>query len=221
MTAAAERKRIRAEIVSHLKAKSSVDKCSIFNSRVRHVAADKCPAINVFTPRASGKNEDQAGHVPGFDYDLTVRVDITVALTADNWADTLDDLCDEVDALIMTDAGLLRALDVTAFTAHNTTIQVSGESESIIATAQIEYGITFGWDYEPTIVDSLGSVHVDVDAIDPADPNTGHEDDEGGYRGGQPGPEGRVEAQVVMQLGGAEPDAEPEPEPEPEQEPEE
>lgn len=213
---AAERKRIRAAIVAHLQAKSSVPAARVFNSRVYHVAPAQCPAFNVFTPMANGKNETQAAHVPSFEYEVSVRVDVTVAARGDDWAAALDDLCDEVDTLVMEDVEFLAALAVSRFSWHRTTIQVSGEGEEVIATAMIDFGIVFGWDFNPTIQDALEKVRIDVDAIDPADPNTGHEDDEGGYQGGQPGPEGRIEARVDIDFG--EPEPEPDADPEPEQE---
>ena len=60
----------------------------------------------------------------------------------------------------------------------------------------IDFGLSFSWDYEPVISDAFEGVDIDVDAIDPADANTGNEGEPGGYAGGSPGPDGRIEARL-------------------------
>ena len=203
--AAQERKRIRAAVIAHL-ASSNIGSIAdlpvipserVFNSRVYPVSPTQCPALNVFTPSHEGKNETQVASVPSFDYDLRLRVDLHVA-AIDDWADDADEYAEEISQAIMADVDFLATLGISYFAWHNTTIQASGDGDMPIATVMIDFGMNFGWDYPVTIADNLETIAMNVDAIDPADANTGHEDDEGGYAGGSPGPDGRNEAVVEI-----------------------
>ena len=203
-TSAAERKRIRGLVVAQLAAKSigaltghdAIPSSRIYSSRVYPIAPKHCPALNVFTPSQDGKNESRIAHVPTFDYDMRARVDIVLAVT-DGWDDIGDDLASEVEAAIMQDTDFLASVGISYFSWHNTTIRASGEGEEVTATIAIEFGMNFGWTYDPVASDAFEGADIDVDAIDPADANTGHENDPGGYPGGYPGPDGRIEAEVT------------------------
>lgn len=190
-----ERRRIREAVVAQFIAKAIVPAGRVYDSRVYPVAANACPALNVFTPSQPGKNERKAFHLPNFEYDLSVRVDIHVA-ARESWAAGADDIAAAVEAAMMQDAAFIKALGVSGFSWHNTTIQASGDGEDAVATVMIDFGLSFSWDYEPVISDAFEGVDIDVDAIDPADANTGNEGEPGGYAGGSPGPDGRIEARL-------------------------
>lgn len=196
-----ERKRIRALYIEKLKSAAFVDEKSLFNSRVSSIGPKLCPAINVFTPSMPGRSTAGAGkHIPSFDYELTVRIDIHVSALSTAWADELDDLCEVVTEKVFRDAAFLKEINVSGFSSHSTEIEASGEGDKIVAVAMMEFVLNFSGSYPPVIEDDLKTLNVDVDSIDIADPNTGHENEVGGYPGGNPGPDGRIEANMKIEL---------------------
>lgn len=202
---AQERKRIRAAVIAQLAAKNIgalssrdvIPSTRIFDSRVYPVSAEQCPAINVFCLSHDGKNENQVAAVPTFDYDLHLRTDLVVT-AIDDWANIADDYAEEIAQAIMADADFLATLGLSYFAWHNTSIQASGDGDQPTATVMIDFGMSFGWNYPVTITDAFETMETKLDAIDPADPNTGHASDPGGYAGGSPGPDGRAEANIEI-----------------------
>ena len=136
-----------------------------------------------------------AGHLPSFDHDLTLRVDLHVS-AGSGWAAAGDDLAEKIGAAILTDADYLADINVSGFAWHNTKLRPSGEGEDVVAVLEIEFGLVFGWVHEAVIEDTFEQTDINVDAVDPADPNTGHAEEPGGYEGGSPGPDGRIEGRV-------------------------
>ena len=195
-----ERKRIRDLFIEKLKFAVFVDEKSLFNSRVHSISPNQCPAINVFTPSMPGRSRAGGGvNIPDFDYELTVRIDIHVSASK-GWADELDDLCEVVTEKVFRDAAFLKEINVSGFSSHSTEIEASGEGDKIVAVAMMEFVLNFSGSYPPVIEDDLKTLNVDVDSIDIADPNTGHENEVGGYPGGNPGPDGRIEANMKIEL---------------------
>jgi len=191
-----ERKRIRSITISQLEAAGIVAGGRVYNSRVYPIAATDCPALNVFTPSETGKNDRGVRHVPTFERELTLRVDIHIAAKSDTWADAGDDLAEGVIAALMQDPDFIASLGISNFSFQNTNIQASGEGADSVATIMLEFGLAYDEFYEPTVSDAFEATDIGLDAIDPADANTGHEDDPGGYPGGSPGPDGRIEGHI-------------------------
>lgn len=187
-----ERQRIRNDVMQRLLDANTAAGENVFRARVTPPDEDELPALCVYTPDERGASERGSQH-PMFDTTLTLQVDALV-MHADGYDDKLDALCEELEAALLQSPDFVSQFERIA--SYNTTTSFHDGGEVPVAAAIITIDLVFTNEFPPLVGDDLETTHIDVDAIDPADPNTGNEGEENGYAGGQPGPDGRTEASI-------------------------
>jgi hypothetical protein len=161
-----ERTRLRTDVITRLKGNTSAGD-NVFDSRVTGLSKEKLPALNITTPAESGTS-DRATTYPDFETELTLEITVHIS-QADGWAGELDNLCEEVVSLLLTAPDFVDKYSRIA--SYRTEVIASDGGENPLIVAAIRIGLYYHEYFEPVIGDDLATVHIDVDAIDPSDPN--------------------------------------------------
>lgn len=167
----------------------------VYDSRLPQMKRELLPAIRVYT-----NTTNQVGRsisIPDFlsTAHLLVQV-ICEDITDARIAERVDRYCEVVKCRLLSDGEWLKIFERVL--SIDTEIDRNVEGEWRLTTATLDFALQYSCAWEPDIRDWLETVHLDVDVIDPAaDPNTGPPGTppnvEGGYVGGFPGPDGRIE----------------------------
>jgi hypothetical protein len=166
----------------------------VFDSRQPQLKREMLPAVRVYT---SSTSQGLSISIPEFrtTTSLVVQIcaeDVTDAATALR----VDELAEAVKVRLLCDPWWLRLFERVDSIDTEVDRNIEGEWRTSICTLTFHLQCTEAYQYEPP--DWLEKIHLDVDVIDPAaDPNTGPPGTppnvEGGYVGGHPGPDGRIE----------------------------
>jgi hypothetical protein len=172
----------------------------VYDSRLPQLKRELLPAIRVYTNTASYQGRSIS--IPDFLTTAHVIVQIVCEdMTDAAIAERMDVYCELVKNRLLCDGTWLQLFErVLTLDAE---IDRNVEGEWRLTTATLDFGFQYSCSYEPVVPDWLLSVGIKVDMIDPAaDPNTGPPGTppnvNGGYEGGYPGPDGRIEAEVVI-----------------------
>lgn len=182
-----ERARIRQQAVALLKAANTAAGAHVYDSRVSPNSKNKLPALNVYTLLQNGSGTAQAGTAPQFDTTVTLSVECVVS-QADAWGAALDDLCEQVENALLCNPGFISEFDMV--TSYSTAMQAKDEGENPIIKAVMSIGLKYTEQFDPIIPDTLGRVHITVDAIEPADKNIAADG----------GPDGRAEGVLDLAM---------------------
>lgn len=194
-----ERTQVRADVTALLGQITNFGG-RIYNMRMPPLRRDMLPCVSVFVPNDTRAAMTAGHHIGDFDGTLTLRLVVVAEDGADpGAADQLDWLCCLVEtALLATHRG--RAI-LPAVNGIETSIDLDVQGEMRTATATIDLAVPYAECFEVLHTDQLRNLNVRLDFIDPAaDPNTGSPpaDVPGGYIGGFPGPDGRIEYQFEV-----------------------
>lgn len=167
----------------------------VYDSRLPQLKRELLPAVRVYTT-----SQNMVGlslSIPDFrtTAHLLVQIvceDITDALIAER----IDRYVEIVKARLLTDGEWLQLFERVL--SIDTDVERNIEGESRLTYATLDFAVQYTCAWETYVPDWLESLDIRVDVIDPAaDPNTGPfgtpPNVEGGYRGGYPGPDGRIE----------------------------
>jgi hypothetical protein len=172
----------------------------VYDTRLPQLKRELLPAIRVYTNSAAHLGRSIS--IPDFrtTAHLIVQIiceDITDAAIAER----IDVYCEVVKNKLLCDGKWLQLFERCE--TLDLEIDRNVEGEWRLTTATLDFGVSYSCSYEPVVPDWLLTVGLKVDMIDPAaDPNTGPPGTppnvNGGYEGGYPGPDGRIEAEIVM-----------------------
>lgn len=194
-----ERKLIRQDLVARLMGKTKAQN-RVYGARTIPLPDEALSAILVTVKRERAEPLGIGGE-PNFRNTITVMIEPVVAETKDaTHADKLDDLTAEIETVLLTDPEWVKQFEKIAFEEHELNYYTDA-SQKQIASAAMQFDLTYRTQYEPVVVDDFVTLHLDVDAIDPADPNDHPADGTwpDGY-GGQPGPDNRVEVAATLTM---------------------
>lgn len=184
-----ERRKIRELAVTLLKASSLLAGVTIGDTLASDFDETELPAINVYTASDSWATKGAGLHTPRGTVSLTLTFEIWVAGAG---ADA-DDIVEKIESVLFTDTTFIAEISGIRSATGQMAAKQDG-SKALIHVLQA-YVIEFDYEFAPAPPDTLESVEITLDAIDPADPNTGNP----GYVGGTPGPEGRTEGVVTIE----------------------
>lgn len=194
-----ERKSIRHDIVARLKGKTLANN-RVYASRSIPLPEELLPAILVTTKRERSEARSAGGGEPSFESTLTVLIEPVVKETQNaEHDDKLDDLAAQIEDVLLTDTDWVQQFEKIAYVESEIHYYEKGEIN--IASLEIQFDLVFSLRYQPVVVDDFATLQLNVDAIDPADPNQ-HEADAtwpDGY-GGQPGPDQRQEVSATIKM---------------------
>lgn len=138
-------------------------------------------------------------------FDTTMTLDILAGIEVRTPAEVrpaLDDLAAAIDAALLSHPALPSA--VSAIPRMQITRASNATGERITASLGIKMDLVFSEDFPPVVEDDLESVHLTIDAIDPADPNGDYGPIDDFPAPEDPprtqGPDGRAEATLVIDL---------------------
>ena len=193
-----ERAKVRKDLVTRLMGKT-IAQNRVFASRAIDLPKDLLAAIIVTADRETATSINLGGS-PTFRHTLTVQIEAIVAETK-NMAldDRADSLATQIETVLLTDPEWVKKFEKISFESHELAYREEGErlKASVLMRLQLEYVL----EHDPAIADDFVTAQVDVDSIDPADPNTHPPDGTypEGY-GGDPGPDKRKEASATFTL---------------------
>jgi hypothetical protein len=186
---------------------------NVFNSRLPALRRELLPCARIYTATDQRASVSQMNSTSGFNGQSQLVIQVTVEASADPAVSELLDLyCEAVELkLLQSQAWLCNiALIPSIDTLFETDVQ--GEMRTVTAsiTFTLKYldlpgylGVEVINDTEGQPIPDLERVLLRIDVIDPAaDPNTtGHPTDPpDGYEGGYPGPDGRIETGLLIDL---------------------
>ncbi|MDO8421564.1 MAG: hypothetical protein Q7S99_05330 [Parvibaculum sp.] len=152
-------------------------------------ADSELPGINVYTASESWESKGVVLHTPFVTVSLTLSFEVWIEGTGAQ----ADDLVEKIESVLFTNADFVKEFSGLRSASSQTTAKQDG-NKPMLRVLQ-SYVLEYGLEFEPVIPDAFVTVEIEVDAIDPADPNTGNE----GYAGGSPGPDGRIEGVVTVE----------------------
>jgi len=186
---------LRRETVSRLELLPGVFR-GVYDSRLPQLRRNLLPAVRLYTQASA---QGLSISIPEFRSTAELIIQVMAEDTGDvELAERMDRYCEIVKARLMSDGDWLQLFEriVSITTEYESTV----EGEWRVSTANLTFALQYTEVFEPLIVDWLQTVGMKVDVIDPAaDPNTGQPPNiQGGYHGGYPGPDGRIEAEATF-----------------------
>jgi hypothetical protein len=192
---------------------------SVFNARSVAVRRSQLPAVRIYITHDEWQNQTQAHDLGFWRAVATLTVQVIVEAGEDpKCADQLDILCAVVKHALLTDARFRQYVHLVEGITTDIQLDDAGEQRTAIGT--LEFAVHYAectmrdfgdlddevpdpTDPEAPPVARWKRTRFGVDVIDPAaDPNTGKDRVEQGleygYRGGFPGPDGRIEADLTF-----------------------
>jgi hypothetical protein len=173
---------------------------NVYDSRLPQMKRELLPAVRIYTNSANQLGRSIS--IPDFLTTAHLLVQIICEDTTDAAiAERMDVYCEVVKGKLLCDGKWLQLFERVA--TIDTEIERTVEGEWRLTTATLDFGLQYSCAYEPVVPDWLQTVHMKVDVIDPAaDPNTGEPGTppnvDGGYEGGYPGPDGRIEVDATF-----------------------
>jgi hypothetical protein len=130
---------------------------NVFDSRIIAWDEKKLPAISVSTPSQNG-NASLATQVPVFETVVTVEIEVTTVVNDRDWAEKLDNLCEQVENVLLRNINFTSNPDVnySYIQSYNTNMKYYDGGELPIASAVIELSFNVNRiDFEPIILDDF------------------------------------------------------------------
>lgn len=194
-----ERTLIRKDVKARLVGKTLAQN-RVYTNRTKSLdEADALPAVIVTTKRNRGESLSLGGE-PNFRNTLTVLIEPVVVETAnDAHEDLLDELAEQIVATLFTDPDWVKQFEKISYVEEE--IQYYTQGQRPLASIQMQFDLQFHLQYQPVILNDFVTARINVDAIDPADPNVHPPDGTwpDGY-GGQPGPDKRIEVDAELTM---------------------
>ncbi|MEH6477977.1 MAG: hypothetical protein V7727_19960 [Sneathiella sp.] len=166
-----ERMRLRNDVIERLKAADTAVEDQVFRSRINPIPQKDCPAISVYTLSEIGSS-DGAAHLPSFNVNLTLKLDVYVA-ASECWDDDLDDLCEQIEVALLQDPEFVK--DFSEINSYSTNIQLSDGGELPVAIAAITIGLTYRNKFDPIIPDELKVTAIKTESDGPVRIEINHE----------------------------------------------
>lgn len=175
-----DRTLIREDLVTRLLNNTSVSD-KVFNWRVTPFKDPELPAIVIKAPDERSAKKS-AGTTPRFQSELTLQIEIHAFGTTEKVvADQLDAINEEIETVVFKSPTWSKEFE--SWASYDTKVELNHESNKIRGLAIMLLDVKYQRSFPPTVPDELTNIHVDVDALDPSDPNLQ-----------TPGPDGRLEA---------------------------
>ena len=173
-----KRVELRKMIVNKLLNKTAAGP-RVYSGLPFNTANDDCPCILVYASQENGTAPGK--HTTLFNTTLTINIEVRVADDYRAAEDSIDSICEQIEMLLLADPELNMAVE--AITSLNTQKGWEDGGDHSLSIAIIAMQFEYKRDISVITDGEFLTAHIDVDAIDPADPNIK-----------QPGPDGRIEA---------------------------
>lgn len=181
-----ERTKLRRKIVEILRNNTDAGK-NVYSTRCTPWHEKNLPGISVYTPSERGMSK-AASNIPSFDMTLTLNIEIADK-SSENWDEKVDSICEQIEQLILKNDGLVK--EFSQISSYSSVIDARDGGDMPIMAVIMSFDFIYTSIFEPKINDSLDAIDINVDCIDPSDPNLK-----------SPGPDGRSEARIFLNMKG-------------------